>query len=116
MENNEVNIKQNNQESEKTDYHKVFGMLLIYLRKNGYDLEYSILSNANDINLNVDDITIGVSDNFGYNKLQANISVIEEFMKGYGYGVKILNIVAKEKINVLDLLKEKFGNYLKIIK
>ena len=102
---------------EKVDFHKVFGLLLIYLRKNNYDLEYSILSNVSDINMQNNVIIVGVSDIFGYNKLQSEAKdKIEEFVKKYDYSIEFKIINAQEKINIVDLLKEKFGNYLKIIK
>ena len=104
-------------EKSKNDYHKVFGMLLIHLRKNNYDLEYSIMSNISDIKEKNGNIIIGISDEFGYNKLQSEIKdIVEKFFKENGYGCEIIKTIAQEKVNVLDLLKEKFGKYLKIVK
>lgn len=116
VENKTEELKNEKAEENKTDYHKVFGMLLVYLRKNNYDLEYSILSNVDDLRLKEDNIVLGISDSFGYNKIQQNIDVVKNFVKEYSYGIGVENTIAKEKINIIDLLKEKFGNYLKIIK
>lgn len=91
-------------------------MLLVYLRKNNYDLEYSILSNVDDLRIKENCIVMGISDSLGYNKIQQNINIIEDFIGKYSYGVVIENTVAQVKINIVDLLKEKFGDYLKIIK
>ena len=92
-------------------------MLLIYLRKNNYDLEYSILSNVSDISEKNGVIYIGVSDEFGFNKLQLEIrQTINQFFEDYDYKCEIVKTEAQEKVNVLDLLKEKFGKYLKVIR
>ena len=92
-------------------------MLLIYLRKNNYDLEYSILSNVSDISEKNGVIYIGVSDEFGFNKLQLEIrQTINQFFEDHDYKCEVVKTEAQEKVNVLDLLKEKFGKYLKVIR
>lgn len=97
---------------------KIFGKLLIKLRKAEQTMLHALLGSVEEVVLKGNDLVVSLSDEVGYNMLQKEenksliLQILNEKGKNLTFSVKLIEI--QKEINLEEKLKNMFGNLLTI--